>query len=310
MTNYINFVLTGDKNYVVPLSVLMTSILTNTSKKFTPRFFLFTTGFSAANLKKINKLKEIRDCEIINVPVESYLHYFKNQDVNSRLNYITQAAFYRLLLFKILPSNIDKCFYMDGDMIVAGDLARIYQQFPKDKLAAFVMTVWAMTHRKTMLTHLAQIPDFKLFNKNPYEAPYLNSGIFLINLKRAKKLKIFEKILDFLSHHTKLPYPDQDALNAVIGQRYHTEVVLLDPSYNVFCDIFYGTKWDTHVYTQKQIQKAFKKPIVYHFGGPNKPWINDKAAHHYQVWWHYWQLSPFAKSQRSKDIKTKSKTKI
>ena len=74
---YINFVLTGDKNYVVQLAVVMTSILYNIkSTKYTPRFFLFTTDFSDKDIKLISKIKNFKDCEIVNFPMEKYLHYF------------------------------------------------------------------------------------------------------------------------------------------------------------------------------------------------------------------------------------------
>lgn len=291
-----NFVLTGDKNYVLPLTVLMTSILVNISKKFTPRFFLFTTDFGQADLNKMEQIKKIRPCEIVNMPMEQYLHYFDQQDASTfRLQYISLATYYRLLMFKILPDDVDKCFYVDGDMIVDKDLAPIYKNLPKNKLAAVVVEILAMTNKDTTLAHLADMSDFKPFQKDPYAAPYFNAGFFLANIKRAKELNIFEQCLDFLKRYPNPAYADQDTLNAVLGQKYYRDLILLDPSYNVFCDIPYEDWYDSSIYTRKQIKKAFTHPIICHYAGANKPWQTQNVMNHYKIWWRYCRLSPFKK---------------
>lgn len=293
---YMNFVITGDKNYVMPISVLITSILKNIHKSYIPRFFLFTTGFSQAELDTVFEVKKIRKCEIINMPMDQYLEYFSSIDTSTfTLQYISLATYYRLLLFKILPEDVDKCFYVDGDMIVGKDLSKIYEKLGKDKIAAAVVEILAMSNKETILKHLSNISDFSLFNKHPYEAPYFNAGFLLINVKRAKELRIFEQCLDFLQRYPNPPYADQDTLNAILGQKYHNDIIHLEPSYNVFCDVCYSDSYISPIYSKKQIKKAFKSPVIYHYAGGNKPWINNNVKHFYSVWHHYCKLSPFSK---------------
>ena len=55
---YINFVLTGDKNYIIPITVAITSILINMDKSGICRFFLFTTDFNESDINIIQKLKK------------------------------------------------------------------------------------------------------------------------------------------------------------------------------------------------------------------------------------------------------------
>lgn len=43
---YIDFVLCGDKNFIIPITVAITSILININKSRIARFFLLTTDFS------------------------------------------------------------------------------------------------------------------------------------------------------------------------------------------------------------------------------------------------------------------------
>ena len=55
---YINFVLCGDKNFIIPIAVVIISILTNINKSRIARFFLLTTDFSYNEINTILKLKK------------------------------------------------------------------------------------------------------------------------------------------------------------------------------------------------------------------------------------------------------------
>lgn len=293
---YMNFVLTGDKNYICPLSVVMTSILKNVKKTYIPRFFLFTSDVSETDFYKICKVKKIRKCEIVNISMEKYLHYFSSCDVSTfKLQYISLATYYRLLMFKILPDDVDKCFYVDGDMIIDRDLSQAYESLTNDKLAAVVMEVLAMSDYKNTLHHLSTINDFTKFVKEPFEYPYFNAGFFAVNINKARRLKIFEQCLDFLKRYPNPPFADQDVLNAILGQKYHENLIWLNPKYNVFCDVGYSEQFSSSRYSADEIKQAFDNPAIYHYAGANKPWINRNVLNFYKTWWKYCKISPFAK---------------
>lgn len=299
---YINFVLTGDKNYVVQLAVVMTSILYNIkSTKYTPRFFLFTTDFSDKDIKLISKIKNFKDCEIVNFPMEKYLHYFKQIDVSTfKLQYISLATYFRLLMFKILPDDVDKCFYIDGDMIIDTDLSVLFDELKDNQLASVVVEVLAMSNKEITLKYLNEIDDFERFAKNPWKYPYFNAGFGLYNIRRAKELNLFEQMMDFLQRHPNPPYADQDTLNAVVGQKYAELLNYVDPAYNIFCDIDYSDTFASKLYSKEVLKYAFDNPKIYHFAGGNKPWVNKNVRHFYDVWWRYCKMSPFAKYKPKK----------
>jgi lipopolysaccharide biosynthesis glycosyltransferase len=196
-------------------------------------------------------------------------------------------------MLKILPDEVEKCFYIDGDMIVNTDLATVYEQLDSNKLAAVVTEIQAMLHRDTTLKHLNDMDDFHFFQADPFNAPYFNAGFFLLNVKKAKKLKLYEAAFDFLRRYPNPPYADQDTLNAVIGQKYHNMLIYLSPAYNVFCDIDYCDSFSIPHYTAEDIKQAFNYPKIYHYAGGNKPWINAKIKHAYNVWWAYAKKSPW-----------------
>lgn len=195
---YINFVLCGDKNFIIPITVAITSILTNIDKSRISRFFLLTTGFSDKEINTILKLKKKYNFELINIDMNNYKYFFDKMDISTFKNkYISLATYYRLLIFKILPEDVDKCFYIDGDMIVDTDLSIIYDNLTEDKLASVVIEPLAMQHRKSILSHCYEIEYFKNFQKDALKYPYFNAGFFLVNIKLANELNIFGKMLDF-----------------------------------------------------------------------------------------------------------------
>lgn len=291
----INFVLTGDENYVVPLSVVMTSILKNLPAKRMARFFLFTTNFSAQALKQISEVKKIRDCEIVNIPMNKYLKYFKQIDVSKfRLSYVSLVCYYRLLMLKILPRDVEKCFYVDGDMIVDTDLSVIYDRMSDTQIAAVVVEAFAMNSRKEILSHCYKMAAFEKFQRKPLKYPYFNAGFLLLNINIARKEHLFDKAMQFLKDNPNPPLADQDTLNAIIGQQYTDRIWYLPPEYNVFCDLgINDVSWKKDAYySVKDIISAIAKPKIYHYAGGHKPWL-DYENNHNSVWWKYCKMSPW-----------------
>ena len=305
MTTYLNITLTGDKNYVYPLGVVMTSIIQNLSNKYVARFFLFVSDFTAKEREELEKIKQIKTCEIIFFDMEEYVKLFDKIDVNTfKLKYISLATYYRLLMLKILPEDVDKCFYIDGDMIVDTDLSIAYEQMNSSQLASVVIEVLAMSNKNVTLCHLNDMTDFYAFKKSPYDAPYFNAGFFLLNIKKAKQLRLFEAAFDFLARYPNPPYADQDTLNAIIGQKYAKDITYLSPAYNVFCDIDYSSNLQLPNYSKEELEESFKNPKIYHYAGANKPWINNDVKHFYDVWWKYAKLSPWYQILKTRIPKT------
>ena len=296
---YVNIVLTGDENYVMPMGVAMFSIIRNLSKDYEAHFFLLVSGWSENEEIEIRKVK---NCKITVIHVEKYLHYFESVDLDKmKLDYIKNLTpYYRLLMPIVLPEHIDRAFYFDADMVADFDLSTIYNTVGEEKLLSAVIELVANAHKENVLSHLSKWDEFSKFNKDHEKAPYFNAGFFLINLSMARELKIFDDFMDFLNKHPNPPYADQDTLNAICGQKYSDKMVYLDPSWNVFCDMNYDI--DTYfkaAYSHYSIRQGFANPRIYHYAGANKPWINRDVLHYWNVWNNYYQLSPFYKKGQS-----------
>ena len=290
----VNFVLVGDGNYIMQLSVVITSILLNLAPERKPRFFVFVSGAGAADLAKLEKVKETRECELVIIDMDEYEGFFRGLLSDTfTLRYISFATYFRLMMFSILPDDVEKCFYVDGDMIVDSDLSEMYDGLRDDCLAKVVVDVHSMQNRHSILSHLYQIPDFAQFAADPMKAPYFNAGFFLLNVRLAKKLGRFEAAIDFLKRVPNPPYADQDTLNAILGQAHRDKLEYIDPAYNVFCDIDHKQNYNDAYYPEKKIAAAFERPMIYHFAGGKKPWLTKRALRYWNKWFYYHIRSPF-----------------
>lgn len=294
--NIVNIVLTGDEKYVLPIGVAMFSIVKNLSHNRIANFFLIVSGWGEQEEKEIRKLL---NCNITILHVEKYLYYFSNADSKEFKNSYIQSLspYYRLLIPQILPEYIDKVIYFDADMVTDNDLSIIYDSLTEDKLCAAVAELFANKYYDTTLKHLSEWNEFDKFNSDRFKYPYFNAGFFVLNLKLSRKLNLFNEFLNFLQKHPNPPYADQDTLNAVCGQKYSDKMMYLPLNWNVFTDIIYSSDlfFDTNLFSYWQIQSAFQKPYVYHYAGPNKPWVNKMVRHYYNVWFNYYNLSPYKK---------------
>lgn len=302
--NYVNIVLTGDTNYVTQIGVTMYSIVHNLPSNRTAHFFIFSYGWGEKHKREIQKLQ---NCKITIIDISYYLFYFQSVDLTTfKLDYIKSLSpYYRLLIPKILPETVEKAFYVDADIVVDEDLTLIYDEMPENKLMSAVIELVANANISTTLSHLSAWKEFSKFNQNPKQAPYFNAGFFLMNIKLARQLNVFEDCIKFLEKHPNPPYCDQDILNAICGQKYSDKMKYLEPKWNVFCDMNYNINNYVKVaYNHSDIKYAFEYPCIYHYAGKNKPWINDNVKNYYDVWFNYYEMSPFSTVIGDKTTKT------
>ncbi|WII09730.1 HAD-IA family hydrolase [Methanomassiliicoccales archaeon LGM-DZ1] len=301
----IDFVLTGDRNYVDQIVVTCTSILANLDRSRRASFHLFMRDINPDYEKRLLALKKFRDCDIEIYSMEQYEKLFADVDITTFHNsYINIVCYYRLLIFKILPETVHKVFYVDGDMIINTDLAPIYDGLGKSLFAA-VVEIYAMDKREEVLAHVYGWDEYALFVKDPMAAPYFNAGFFLVDLDQARSIGLWSSFRRFFDCHPNPPFADQDILNATIGQANHDKVKFLPPHYNVFCDfnIDYSRSFTRSYYPSEQIADSFRAAKIMHYAGGNKPW-NYCNCHYYREWWQYAAMSPAAGSLllKSQDV--------
>ena len=111
-------------------------------------------------------------------------------------NHYTPYALLRLLM-DLIPAMPERLLYIDADTIVTGDVKELYEYDLKSKIVGGVR-------------------DY--LGRFFIGVNYINSGVMLIDLKKAKEEKLFERAR-VIVNDVKMPFPDQTALNKCLSGR-------------------------------------------------------------------------------------------
>ena len=187
------------------------------------------------------------------------------------------GIYYRFMLLKLLPKNVDKIIYCDADTVFQDNLLDLYNMDLRDNLIAGV-------------SDAGQIG--RLWPKN---GNYINSGVLVMNIKELRKEKLYDTWVE-LSRQDCYSYPDQDILNKTCDGK----ILYLPMRYNYMPGDgnFLKPYVDQGVYTQQDYTVAIKNPAIVHYI-LRQPWKNRENILG-DLWWKYAYMTPFYAYFRNK----------
>ena len=185
----------------------------------------------------------------------------------------TEAASLRLLLPELLP-ELDKILYLDCDIIVRQDLARLWEEI--DLGDNYLGAVYEAAIE-------GQAERFRALGCDP--AKYFNSGFLLMNLKQMREENVSEKLLE-ACRVPYLEFPDQDALNQVCQDR----VLPLSPLYNSIRTFFIPKYKPDFIrqYGEGLWERVQREATIHYTGG--KPW--NLFTVQFGAWWRVYDTLP------------------
>ena len=275
MRKNIHIFFTINDAYSGYLSACMISILDSLDRDYIPYFYIIDGGISEKNK---NKLK------FLNIGREFYVEFIAvNQDLfknlpNSSQSHISNETNYRFLVSTIKP-NLDKCIFLDVDLVAVGDISKLWEICIDDYYMAAVSDQ-APLHSESWTLKLPL----------PYDYLYVNTGVTLINLKKWREDNIQELLFQNSAQYAEiLQFPDQDTLNITL----YKKIKYLSHIYNAMPVQTY--------YNEKQKQEAFSNPQIIHWAGYKKPWKFPDAPYA-EMFWHYARQTPFYEEILFKNI--------
>ncbi len=143
--------------------------------------------------KTINKYN--KDSKIIKIDTTKEYHQFFDDGKNQK----TRCTPYTLL--RLLAPHLDlpeKIIYLDTDTIINNDISSLFNIDVSNYEAGVV--------RDIMFVNFVGFWN------------YFNAGVMLLNLKKIRETKSFDKAI-YLCKHKKMSFADQDALNKSIKYR-------------------------------------------------------------------------------------------
>jgi lipopolysaccharide biosynthesis glycosyltransferase len=168
----------------------------------------------------------------------------------------TVAMWYRIFLPELAP-DADRVLYLDADTLAVDDLS------PLAEIDLGGYYLGAVTN--VLMPHHLHRPE-SLGLAGP--EVYFNSGVLLMNLEEMRRGECTRALHEYASGHPELEWPDQDALNVVLGSRR----LALHPRWNAMNSLRFDCARD--VFAPDELDEARRQPAIRHFEGPgdNKPW--------------------------------------
>ncbi|AMK58470.1 glycosyltransferase [Bifidobacterium angulatum] len=208
-------------------------------------------------------------------------------DLSTNNAHISVETYYRFLIQKVLPFY-DKVLYLDSDIIINGDIAKLYNIDLQGKMLGAIRDIDFLANLNVKHGKRMGYAQTVLKMKNPYD--YFQAGVLVLNTKAMREHYTIEQWLTYASNPNFI-YNDQDVLNA------HCEgnVLYLPWEWNVVHDCG-GRVGNLFTQAPNDIYDAYMKsrsnPQIIHYAGFQKPWT-DPDCDFASIYWRYARETPF-----------------
>ena len=251
-SNVIHIACALNDYYVMPYGVMLVSLLEN-NKKHKIHIHVFSGQLNNTSIKSLENIARKYHAGFTFYPLDD--KEFQNLAISDRISRVT---YYRDVIPGKISPEIEKILYLDGDMIVLGDISELWNTNIDNYIVATVDDLYAI--------HCREFDRLKI----PEKYGYFNSGLFLINRNEWVKNNISQKIFDYTRENiANLKFLDQDVENYVM----HTQRKVIDQKWNQQVGLYFmRSGFNNPDYSEKTLEEVKSKPVIVHFNGVEKPW--------------------------------------
>ena len=290
----INILCNTDDNYVAYYGIMLTSLF-ECNKDCRFEVYVFADdNLSVSNEKKLVDLGRKYGNKVIVIPIDETM--LKDCPV-SKLNnleecsYLNLIAYYRLLAADLLPSTVHKVIYLDGDIIINGDIKPLWNVDMEGKAIAFVKDCDEIDKETERRLGYASAEG------------YYNAGVAVYNLDYWREQDVSNRIFSFIKEKgALLKYMDQDAVNGVLWR----EKVCLPARFNFQVTYFAPYFWINYSDVFRDaILKDCTRAVVIHYCCALKPWdFRYYGGPFYSIWEKYRKMSMWRYAHITSPMKT------
>ena len=251
-----------DDNYIPCLYVAISSLIENASKDYKYVINVLNTGLKQENKDIVRGLENdnfsINFCDISE----------KVADIKSQLRdiyHFSVVMYYRLFIESLFP-QYDKALYLDCDIVVLGDISKLFNVNLDNNLVGAVREQVVYNH-----------PVFSEYAEKCIGVSrenYFNSGILLMNLAEFRNNKIQDKFIDMIrTYNFDVIDPDQAYLNFLCRGKVKK----------------LPTGWNKESIPEEKVEGDLN---IVHYALYKKPW-QYKDVLNGEYFWNYAKKSPF-----------------
>lgn len=276
----IDIVACTDRWFVMPTGVMMVSVCENNPETDIVFHIIVDENVRAEDQQDLK--------DVVDRYVGKSVVFYKANEAMQKESFpkgwisrkdITRTAYYRLYLAELLPQDIDKVLYLDGDIIVRHSLLPLWNtDFEGNAVAAATD---------------CSSGKIEFYNRlhYPFDLGYFNSGVLLVNLRYWREHQVLKDFVSYMENHAEsIQFWDQDVLNVV----FRDKKVLLPLKYNLQHQFLWRRR-TTYDYwkLEAELSEALADPCIVHFTYAFKPWRKYQAEPHpfNSTWYKYQDLT-------------------
>ena len=263
----------SDNNYAMPLAVMLCSAADNLADNKFLKVFIIDNGITASNKERI--FAPLRNKRVI----VKWLTPIKYETTKlPSIGHMTDTTYQRIFIADLLPKTLDRVIYLDCDIIILGDLYRLWKTpFSGNLLMAVQDMGEPYVSSPRALSNYVELG----LSSN---TKYFNAGVLLIDLNKWRKNQTGRCIFEYMKSSKTIPrWCDQDGLNAVLSN-YWGE---LDPRWNQIPHIYDYSSWHESPFDEEVYTSIISDPFIVHFATSSKPWLNGSTHPKRKLFYQY-----------------------
>ena len=259
--NCVNIFFSCDDNYIPFLGVTLASLKENRDPARHYEIRILHTGLREDYMARLTDSFSDADFSLSYYNIAQKVEQFSRR-LHTR-DYFSQSTYYRLFIPQLFP-ELDKALYLDSDLVVRGDISRLYDTVLGDNLVGAVTDAFvsSVEQLKEYVCNRLDLSDAK---------QYFNAGVLLMNLKAMREADFQQVFLSLLQTVTFRVAQDQDYLNAICRNRVK----------------YIGSEWNA-----MPKGAPMDDPQLIHYNVDSKPWHTDQVPYE-AYFWDYADRSPF-----------------
>ena len=259
-----NILIAPNDYYIFPSMVLLRSLFDNTplQEGDSWQVYILQEGVTPNLLRQLSQFIEGNGgfFHVVEIPAGAF-------DQAPISIHITKSTYYRLLAPFLLPREMERILYLDGDMVTIRAIQEFYQT-PFLGQEALVVCEGPGVSQK----------DFATYDRIGLsrERLYFNGGVLLMNLPKMREiLQTPQRLFDFIAAQIPkgLKYHDQDVLNAMFQN--HVQYV----------DWHRWNQTVIHIQDAQEAAARFQQAAILHYAGSSKPWQYNYSSWYFNEFW-------------------------
>lgn len=236
--------------YVIPLAVMLRSIVHNLDPERQLTVYVIDDGIDDCDKRRLSESLPERVAMHWLSPLRSG---FDGLPLWGRMPITTYD---KLMIADVLPDSVHKAIWLDCDMLVLDDLAKLWAMPTAGKHALAVVDSLV-----PCVSSRFGVTGFRDEGLAP-TAPYFNAGMMVIDTTLWRRDRTAQRALEYLrKYRERVFFWDQEALNAVLSGLWN----VVDPQWN----------WSANLIrlSASRHDETHVLPSIMHFNGNLKPWL-------------------------------------